>query len=143
MAEFSGSEARTPRYDNDGNLIPLDKVGQEITVGSYIVYGHALGRCAGLRFGKVLRVKYEKTDDWSQKKTFKIKVWGIDDEWTSYEPVLCSTPGTLNFPDRILVVDSKLVPPDFLALLQNITEESNSKDIKKTIPNWENKKRQK
>src|ERR1039457_5588875 len=136
MAEFSGSKARSPRYDANNVLIPLDKIGQEITVGSYIVYGHALGRCAGLRFGKVLRIKYEKTNDWDHEPTFKVKVWGVNDEWT-YEPVLCSTPGTLNFPDRMLVVDSKLIPPDFLALLQNVTEESNSKDIKKTIASWQ------
>ncbi len=36
-----------------------DKSGREINIGDYIVYGLALGRCAALRFGKVLDIKFK------------------------------------------------------------------------------------
>ena len=37
-----------------------DKCGKVLTSGDFIVYGHALGRCAGLRYGKVIDVKFPK-----------------------------------------------------------------------------------
>ena len=42
------------------NTIPIqDILGREIKAGCIIVYGHALGRCAALKIGKVLKVKAE------------------------------------------------------------------------------------
>jgi hypothetical protein len=37
--------------------IMRDKSGRELEPGDFIVYGHALGRCAGLRYGVVLEVR--------------------------------------------------------------------------------------
>jgi hypothetical protein len=138
MTEYNGSILRKPRFDANGIMIALDKLGQEIKVGDYIAYGHALGRCAGLRIGKVLNIKYEESNDWSNSKIFKIKVWGIDDEW-SYDPILCSTPGTLNFPDRIVVLPIHQIPPDYVELLKDITNNSKIKDVRKTIPEYKDR----
>ena len=79
----------------------LDKIGQPITIGSFIAYGHALGRCAGLRIGKVLDIT-EKKKSWSNELSLAISVWGIDDDWSCQEVKLCRTRGTLLFPERIL-----------------------------------------
>ena len=48
-------------------VVPYDKTGTEIKEGDFIVYGHALGRCAGLRIGKVLAIKHhaDKAYTWS------------------------------------------------------------------------------
>lgn len=78
----------------------LDKLGTPILVGSFIVYGHALGRCAGLRIGRVLGIK-EKTHAYSTQRGAAIRVQGVNDDWG--EPTLCK-PGTLFFPSRIVVV---------------------------------------
>jgi hypothetical protein len=137
MTQFSGTLARKPRNDANGELLPLDKLGREITVGSYIAYGHALGRCAGMRIGKVLRILQEKKHSYGRNELiFKIKVWGIDDDWT-HIPVLCNTPGTLNFPERMLVVSTEDIPPDFAELLKDITVDSKVKDVRATIPSWD------
>ena len=138
MSEFNGSSLRKPRFNTDGTMIAIDKLGQEIKVGDYIAYGHALGRCAGLRIGKVLKVSYEKSNDWPREDIFKIKVWGIDDEW-SYAPILCSTPGTLNFPDRIVVLPLNQVPPDYVELIKDITNETKIKDVRATIPEYKDR----
>lgn len=47
------------RHINDK---PYDKLGREIKVGDIICYGHALGRCAALRVGKVLKVTHRKEE---------------------------------------------------------------------------------
>lgn len=39
-----------------------DKLGHPITEGCLIAYGHALGRCAGLRIGKVLKIEETRED---------------------------------------------------------------------------------
>jgi len=139
MSEYSGTLARKPRFNENGEQLPLDKLGREITVGSYIAYGHALGRCAGMRIGKVLRILRDK--DMHGHLVFKIKVWGIDDDWAHHVPILASTPGTLNFPDRMLVVRNEDIPPDYAELLQHITADSKTKDIRATIPDWSERAR--
>jgi ribonuclease HI len=70
-----------------------DKIGKEIRVGDLIVYGHALGRCAGLRIGEVLEIKDSK-----------LVVQGVDAEWRE-NPRLLSKRSTLSYPDRCAVVD--------------------------------------
>lgn len=98
---------------------PLDKIGRPIFVGDYIAYGHALGRCAGLRIGLVLNIKEptpENTPSW-EAKGWRITVIGIDDDW-EYKPIeLNARKGTLGYPNRILVLDT--VPEAYKALFRS------------------------
>lgn len=101
-----------------------DKAGRQINVGDYIAYGHALGRCAGLRIGKVLAIKYqEKEVGCGQYKElrpdWRITVIGVSDDWDHNAPELCSRKGTLMFPNRIIVLDS--IPLIHRKLLENVT----------------------
>lgn len=102
----------------------LDKAGQEIKSGCIIVYGHALGRCAGLRFGKVLAAKSfdnGKNHHITECNTdYRITVWGIDDDWAHRGPNLLSKKSTLMFPDRILVLTETQVKPEIKALLDTV-----------------------
>jgi hypothetical protein len=107
-------------------MTPFDKTNKEIHVNDYIVYGHALGRCAGLRIGKVLKIK-EKESRWGQEtiKSFSITVIGVDDDWVNYspytnsEPKLCSHVGHLLYPNRIIVLDKSNVPEKYIELLES------------------------
>jgi hypothetical protein len=106
-----------------------DKLGVPITPGVFIAYGHALGRCAGLRIGKVLAVK-EREKTYGNDNGVSITVWGVDDEWEGlYDSVsLCKSKGTLMFPSRIVVIPRKGIPKEYLALLDPITENSTKKN---------------
>lgn len=99
----------------------LDKIGQEIKPGCIIAYGHALGRCAGLRIGKVLKVQHipilAPSSYWNHVE-YKITVWAINDDWTPYQ--LLSRKSTLNFPNRMVVLQDHLIKPEFKALLDTI-----------------------
>lgn len=103
----------------------LDKLGQTIRPGSIIIYGHALGRCAALRIGKVIRVGLKKPDIgflYGQPQE-RITVQGIDDERSSEEPKLTKTKGTLMFPDRIVVMNPSLLPEKIKKLLERVKPE--------------------
>jgi hypothetical protein len=119
------------------SVIPKDKTGQAIQVGSYIAYGHAMGRSAGIRIGKVLRIEPEWIDDyfvtdWKTKEQrlhkaahyeYRIKVWGCDDDHGGFYGVkLNSSAGFLSYPDRILVIEINKLPPVYLDLLGPIEE---------------------
>jgi hypothetical protein len=94
-----------------------DKLGQEITAGSFVVYGHALGRCAGLRIGKVLSIiAYPEAR--RKDERFRIRVRGIDDDCGSCQSKACETDGILKFPDRIVVLDDAIVPTLYRKLLE-------------------------
>jgi len=97
----------------------LDKLGQEIHIGSIIAYGHALGRCAGIRIGKVmnLEIKYDKYDG---RPGIRITVQGVDDDWDHREPELTGKKGTLMFPSRIIVLDPTKVPSPIMDLLNKV-----------------------
>jgi hypothetical protein len=100
--------------------MPLDKIGQPIVVGSYIAYGHALGRCAGIRVGKVLAVKYKPAADYQGPGAdgeWRITVIGVDDDWDFRGVHLCERKGTLQFPSRMIVLASELVPARFRELM--------------------------
>lgn len=103
----------------------IDKIGQEIKIGSIIVYGHALGRCAGLRIGKVLSLKEEDNKDYLgninkyQPKIYRIGVIGVDDDWDHREISLARR-GCLQFPNRIIVLDEKKVPEKYKMLLDTV-----------------------
>lgn len=105
-----------------------DKAGQTVSVGDFIVYGHALGQGAGLRWGRVLkieRVAHEYDGGW------RIGVQGIDTDWRDLDvqrgakpeerkgwgkPELCKR-GTLMFPSRILLANT-FIPPEWRKMLE-------------------------
>ena len=80
-----------------------DKNGERVVVGDIIAYGHNLGRCAGIRFGKVLRI-YNSCAGWQEKYQLRINVMGLDDDWSFEKPKLCQRKGVLQFPNRTLKV---------------------------------------
>lgn len=82
----------------------IDKAGQEVRVGDYIVYGHALGRCAALKFGKVLKI--ETVKDY-REECWRIRVLGIEKGYSKAKPWDISQ-GTLQFPDRTILANSFL-----------------------------------
>lgn len=98
----------------------IDKSGREVKVGDFIVYGHNLGRCAGLRFGKVLKI--EKTaHPWrDDEDEWKIGVQGIDDDWnTDINDAKAARKGTLLFPERILGINN-IIPEHYKELLSEV-----------------------
>jgi hypothetical protein len=88
-------------------MMPVDKIGQEIAVGAYIVYGHALGRSAGLRLGKVLAIN----------DNGNFTIIGVDAEWSHRQPSLLSKKSTIKFNDRIVVLSPDKVPDNIKTLL--------------------------
>lgn len=103
--------------------VMFDKAGRQIQPGDLIVYGHALGRCAALRYGIAIAVQWSKAE-WVEPKPH-LSVVGVDESgrWNSdkreYEAALCKR-GTLQFGDRILKVTEDQMPPEFLALLKTV-----------------------
>jgi hypothetical protein len=106
----------------------LDKLGKPITEGCFIAYGHALGRCAGLRIGKVLKVA-PRVKTYGSDSGVSITVWGIDDEWSHSPVTLCKTKGTLLFPDRIVVLDREQVRKEYRDLLDLATLDATFKSL--------------
>lgn len=92
-----------------------DKAGNPLKRGDFIVYGHALGRCAGLRYGVVVEIKEGKVD-WSQTGP-KLHVFGIDDDWDHRAPTICRK-GVLSFSSRVLKVRKDQIPLNQLSLLE-------------------------
>jgi len=112
----------------------VDKLGKPITIGCYVGYGHALGRCAGLRIGKVLDIEVKNPGPYRESDIINITVWGIDDDfaprpeddsenWSS-PAMLCKTRGILQFPDRIIVLPEEMVPKEYRVMLDPITKET-------------------
>ncbi len=102
-----------------------DKLGCLIRPGDWIAYGHLLSRSAGLRIGKVVSIQHAKPGYVSPyakeppKLDVHITVQGIEDcyGWRNDPPKLCSRKGTLLFPDRTIVLDSKMLPAKYRELL--------------------------
>ena len=95
----------------------IDKAGQEVKRGDYIVYGSLLGRCAALKFGKVVNIKVGK--NWRNEEQWAITVSSVDDmsyrhDW---KPALCQKNGTLQFPDRIVKFDN--IPQNYKDILDD------------------------
>jgi hypothetical protein len=90
-----------------------DKAGREVKVGDLIVYGHALGRCAGLQYARVVEIRLVAGIP-------KIQVQGVSWDWNDmYDPRLLKA-SVLQFPDRVLVVTEEQVHPRVLALLKEV-----------------------
>lgn len=100
-----------------------DKAGRTINPGDIVVYGKALGRSAGMQYGKIIDL-VEVEDHWrytptgKPKMTEKLRFIGIDDNWGNRK--LLQKPSTLAFGDRILVVTRKQVNAGALKLLDTI-----------------------
>ena len=109
-----------------------DKTGRPLKPGDLVIYGHALGRCAGLQYGKVLAVTEGK---FGYDQVFpKLRVQGgsMDDnndfhdpEWTATrrtkhgDPLVSLLkPSTLSFPSRVLRVTREQVPAAVLKALE-------------------------
>jgi len=89
----------------------FDKLGKQIEVGAFIVYGSLLGRSAALKIGKVLKIAaYPKDSGYSN---IAIGVQGVERNY-SWDPkpgdVKLGGKGTLQFPDRCLVVNPADLP---------------------------------
>lgn len=94
----------------------IDKSGREISVGNYIIYGHALGRCAGLKYGKVLGFKETEVSFWHKEKTVYLQIIGCSDDWNIE---LNSRKSFLQFPEsRVLVIEEYQMPKEVLNLLK-------------------------
>jgi hypothetical protein len=99
-----------------------DKLDQDIRVGSYIAYGHALGRCAAIKIGRVLKLTSKPDDPITcSSSPHRLTVVGIEDDlvWIGrdkYPPKL-SKIGTLLYPDRVLVLNPSMLTPEYKALL--------------------------
>jgi len=114
----------------------LDKIGQEIIPGCIIAYGHALGRCAGLRLGKVIKLSCRIKPafaNYPERREYRITVHGLDDDsydtnepnltnWRGekYQAKLLEKKSTLQFPSRVVVLNEKLLPEDFRKLLASV-----------------------
>jgi hypothetical protein len=96
-----------------------DKAGRKVCRGDLIVYGHNLGRCAGLRFGVVKDIA-KRTTSWNRQEEFSIRVRGMDDDW-NWKPEnikLCDKDGTLMYPDRCLLVTDDALPKEYAEILR-------------------------
>lgn len=90
-----------------------DKAGHTVKVGDFIVYGHALGRCAALKFGKVLKIETVKT--WRDEIEWRIGVRGVEEQrWCG--KIELSRPGTLMFPERTILAND-FIPQAYKDLL--------------------------
>jgi hypothetical protein len=115
-----------------------DKTGRPLKEGDFIIYGHALGRCAGLQYAKVLAITIGKRG-YLEEPVIKLRVQGVDlddnfdfedKEWTrerkkspGYERVHLLKPSTLAFPSRVLRVTKDQIPVDVFKLLNARTKE--------------------
>jgi hypothetical protein len=100
---------------------PKDKLGQPVNVGDIIAYGHALGRCAGLRIGRILRLQEPdpNASRWAVRANWRATVIGIDDDWEQNAPKLNTRTGTLMFPNRWLVLRAADLPRTHFDLLES------------------------
>ena len=94
-----------------------DKVGQTVKVGDVIAYGHAVGRSAALRIGKVLGITKVHTAYMRREADWSIRVRGVE-ESKHQGPSLCKRDGTLQYPDRIIKLTT--VPDDIAKLLEGV-----------------------
>jgi hypothetical protein len=97
-----------------------DKADRVVNPGDLIVYGHNLGRCASLQYGKVVKVQMGSTHRGSQP-VVKIRVQGVDSNWRS--EVRLMNQSVLQFSERTLKVTRDQVPKFVLDLLDQVKVE--------------------
>lgn len=94
----------------------FDILNREITPGCYLAYGHALGRCAAIRIGRVVEVK-PLPDEGGNGKA-RINVMGVEEHsWRGPGLRACSKVGVLQFPERCIVLDDAQVPEKYRKIL--------------------------
>lgn len=99
-----------------------DRIGQEIKVGDYIIYGHNAGRCATLKFGQVLKIQ-DSPESCDTTGNMRLRVQGIDSDFSGPDgsaglnawggmrtAASLSKPGTLYFAERVFVLAPEQVP---------------------------------
>lgn len=101
-----------------------DKAGVPVEPGDFIIYGHALGRCAGLQYGKVLGYAPHPKSDWGYNsktgdRDCKLRIIGVDDSWSHKPPELLSKASIVCFGDRVLKLHPDQVPKPIAALLES------------------------
>lgn len=118
-----------------------DKAGRTVKPGDLIVYGHALGRCASLQYGKVLAITSQRKTayHWDSKTKehhsreydhAKLKVKGVrfEDNWSGLpegsgwrdNEVAELRAGVLEFSSRVLKVTRDQIPQLVLEALDKI-----------------------
>jgi len=93
-----------------------DKLDREITVGSFIVYATQVCDSARLRIGRVEAVKLVKHPWRRDDEKWHITVTGVNEDWDG----MCSLgkKGTVQFPDRCVVIDSSMLATKYRVLFQ-------------------------
>lgn len=76
-------------------MVFTDKAGVKVVPGDFIIYGHALGRCAGLRYGKVLALvphpkSYFGCEQKAGDRECRLRIIGVNDDWSHHPPQLLS-----------------------------------------------------
>ena len=110
-----------------------DKAGYDLKPGDFIIYAHALGRCASLQYGVVLEVLPNKGNefDYSDPPRPKLRVQGVelDDNWEwieehraekcgiTFKAPRLLKPSILSFPSRVLRIQKEQVSANVLAAL--------------------------
>lgn len=100
----------------------LDKAGNELRPGDFIVYGHSVGRSSALRFGRIVSVN-EKKARWDGYVGTTLTVWGVNDDYfdetSSFNrgATLLSKASTLQYTRRTLRIDRNCVSQTALKLL--------------------------
>lgn len=95
----------------------IDKAGREIKAGDLIVYGHNLGRCAGLRYGRVVAVTLSKEERYRDRIP-KLRIRAVDDDWGCKDVSLLAKDSFLSYGNRVLKVTEDQIPSEVLALLR-------------------------
>ncbi len=124
-----------------------DLAGQRIHVNDIIAYGHALGRCAGLQIAKILsiyRVPVVKTSyrtDFTTNTRIQEEasvyetsflIWAVSTGWRG-DLILNSKKSTLQFNNRIVVLDRTKVRKDMVRLLDITSKDVKYSQIEKTV----------
>jgi len=79
------------------------------------ICSHALGRSAGLQWGRVDEIRRQEVCSYSCPNGVKIVVQGISESWRA--PELNCRKGLLLYPDRIVAVEPSRVPEAIVQLL--------------------------
>ena len=107
---------------SDGKKVEVesftDKAGQTVKRGDYIVYGSLLGRCAALKFGKVINIKCGPGYYNNDSLLWSITVASIEHSWGTDQMEPCEKNGTLQFPNRIVKFDN--LPQNYKNLLDSV-----------------------
>lgn len=113
-------------------LMFTDKSGWILKPGDFIIYGHALGRCAGLQYGKVMEIIEGKSPLGYNMPTWtKLKIRpvtyndnydriGPDYQWDTSKVRVSTKASVLTFSSRVLKVERYQIPQPVLEALDAI-----------------------